>query len=47
MKVKTWAEAFRRPEAVPSAIGKVSSDANSKPIGKYPVMKNLQIDYLK
>jgi hypothetical protein len=36
----TCADPLRSPEVVPSAMGKVSSAANSKPIGKYPVIKN-------
>ena len=38
----TWAEPLSRPDEVPSDSGKVSSTANSKPRGRYPVMKNLQ-----
>lgn len=38
----TWAEQLSRPEEVPSPSGKVSSTANSKPSGRYPVMKNLK-----
>lgn len=39
--VLTWAEALSKPDEVPSGSGNVSSAANSKPTGKYPVMKNL------
>jgi len=37
----TWAEALSNPLEVPSDSGKVISAANSKPTGRYPVMKNL------
>lgn len=38
---KIWALQFKRPEEVPSGAGYVISAANSKPTGRYPVMKNL------
>lgn len=37
----TWAKALRSPDEVPSDSGYVISTANSKPMGRYPVMKNL------
>lgn len=38
----TCAEAFSNPDEVPSDSGKVNSAANSKPTGRYPVIKNLK-----
>lgn len=37
----TCAETLRSPDDVPSDSGYVNSAANSKPRGRYPVMKNL------
>lgn len=37
----TCADTLRRPDDVPSDSGYVNSAANSKPSGRYPVMKKL------
>lgn len=41
-RTPTCAETLRSPDDVPSDSGYVNSAANSKPRGRYPVMKNLK-----